>query len=111
MDEYRNLKYKKIYLAYTHFVSGLYTKTVYKTIASNFQRRNKRSYRKNHAERTFAKKIDYLFEGDFNTLIETLAEKIIRMQIYQMILGIKCFGTIGSNDGDEKCVRCFERDD
>lgn len=31
-------------------------------------------------------KTDYLFEGDFNTLILSLAEKITRMQIYQMFL-------------------------
>jgi F-type H+-transporting ATPase subunit gamma len=33
-----------------------------------------------------AAKTDYLFEGDFNTLISSLAEKITRMQIYQMFL-------------------------
>ena len=32
------------------------------------------------------KKIDYLFEEDFNTLITSLSEKITRMQIYQMFL-------------------------
>jgi F-type H+-transporting ATPase subunit gamma len=31
-------------------------------------------------------KTDYLFEGNFNNLIETLAFKITRMQIYQMML-------------------------
>ncbi len=28
----------------------------------------------------------YIFEGDINTLVESLAEKLVRMQIYQMIL-------------------------
>jgi len=31
-------------------------------------------------------KINYLIEGDMNTLILSLAEKITRMQIYQMLL-------------------------
>ena len=31
-------------------------------------------------------KNDYLFEGNFDTLLSTLAEKITRMQIYQMFL-------------------------
>jgi F-type H+-transporting ATPase subunit gamma len=28
----------------------------------------------------------YVFEGDINKLVEMLAEKLVRMQIYQMIL-------------------------
>ena len=31
-------------------------------------------------------KIDYIFEGDVDRLTEMLAEKITRMQMYQMIL-------------------------
>lgn len=31
-------------------------------------------------------KIDYLFEGDFDVFLSFLAEKITKMQIYQMIL-------------------------
>jgi F-type H+-transporting ATPase subunit gamma len=29
---------------------------------------------------------EYVFEGDMSTLIESLAEKLVKMQIYQMIL-------------------------
>ena len=32
------------------------------------------------------KKVNYLIEGDRETLIKSLAEKLTRMQIYQMIL-------------------------
>ncbi len=84
MDEYKNLKYKKVYIAYTHFASALVQRPIIKQllpISKEFlsplldkERVGVRS------------KIDYLFEGDFNTLIGSLAEKITRMQIYQMLL-------------------------
>ena len=32
------------------------------------------------------KKTDYLFEGEQNEMIGSLAEKLVRMQIYQMLL-------------------------
>ena len=40
---------------------------------------------KNKDEKT-EKKIDYLFEGDQNALLGSLAKKLTRMQIYQMLL-------------------------
>ncbi|MFA6355465.1 MAG: FoF1 ATP synthase subunit gamma, partial [Candidatus Paceibacterota bacterium] len=31
-------------------------------------------------------KVPYIFEGDMNIIVESLAEKLVRMQIYHMIL-------------------------
>jgi F-type H+-transporting ATPase subunit gamma len=92
MDEYRNLKYKKIYLAYTHFVSGLTQKPFIKQLLpiskETIQELTDPTLRPPQTSGRVGEgsRIDYLFEGDFNTLIETLAVKIVRTQIYQMIL-------------------------
>ena len=40
----------------------------------------------NLGERLPSDSVDYLIEGDKNALIEKLAEKVIRMQVYQMLL-------------------------
>lgn len=55
MDEYRNLKYKKIYLAYTHFVSGLTQKPFIKQLLPISKEEIKEAIEKKR-ERTFAKK-------------------------------------------------------
>jgi F-type H+-transporting ATPase subunit gamma len=74
-DEYKNLKYKKIYIAYTHFASALVQKPVIKLLLPIDKGRIEEGAR-----------VDYLFEGDPETLISSLAEKITGMQIYQMFL-------------------------
>jgi len=77
MDEYRNLKYKSVYVAYTHFTSALaQTPMVGQLLPISKEKFLRPSPSKN----------DYLFEGDFNELINSLAEKITRMQVYQTIL-------------------------
>ena len=77
MDEYKKLKYKKVYIAYTHFASALVQRPIIKQLLP---------ISKEEIAEASTMKIDYLFEGDFNILIDSLAEKITRMQIYQMFL-------------------------
>ena len=84
MDEYKNLKYKKVFIAYTHFTSALIQKPNIKQLLPISKEFLHPLFDKERAG--VRSKTDYLFEGDFNTLIESLAEKITRMQIYQMLL-------------------------
>jgi F-type H+-transporting ATPase subunit gamma len=94
IKEYNLGNYAKIMVAYTDFVSALIQKPNIKQLIPI-----KKSVLKEFIEDLEAlppsggkaskwseSKIDYLFEGDMKKLIETLSEKIIRMQIYQMIL-------------------------
>jgi F-type H+-transporting ATPase subunit gamma len=92
MDEFILEKYDKVFVAYTDFISALNQKPNIKQILpvsksslkeliegleENFNHRD---------ENKIEKKIDYLFEGNQEALISSLAEKLTRMQIYQMIL-------------------------
>ncbi|MEK7471293.1 MAG: ATP synthase F1 subunit gamma [Patescibacteria group bacterium] len=90
IDEYSILHYDKVSIAYTDFVSALnqkpnikqilpISKTELKQLIDNLPDSTRLVEQKTN-------KIDYLLEGDFNTLILSLAEKITRMQIYQMLL-------------------------
>ena len=95
-DQYVNKTYKKVFMAYTHFTSVLSQTPIVKQLlpiskqevremvsdASLLQGRSPTSETGILAHQ----KTDYLFEGDFNALITSLAEKITRMQIYQMFL-------------------------
>jgi len=84
VDEYKTGGYDKGLIVYTDFISGLTQKPNIRQILPI-----SKSSIKEALEDLLDKpeqKTDYLFEGDFNMLIETLAEKITRMQIYQMLL-------------------------
>ncbi|MEK7113258.1 MAG: ATP synthase F1 subunit gamma [Patescibacteria group bacterium] len=98
ISEFNLLHYDKVMLAYTDFVSALSQKPNIKqvipvsktslkdlteTLGDNLKNKEKDILNKEEED---AKVIDYLFEGDKSVFIGTLAEKIIRMQIYQMIL-------------------------
>ncbi|MFA5841331.1 MAG: ATP synthase F1 subunit gamma [Candidatus Paceibacterota bacterium] len=93
IDEYSSLRYDKVLFAYTDFISALtqkanikqilpISKDSLKEVIDSLDNKNAEGKITENEER----KVDYLFEGDFNTLIESLAEKLTRMQIYQMIL-------------------------
>jgi F-type H+-transporting ATPase subunit gamma len=82
IGEYRLSKYKKIFIAYTHFTSALTQKPIIKQLLPI----SKEEVLENLSNNINKQKTEYLFEGDFNTLLDSLAEKITRMQIYQMIL-------------------------
>lgn len=84
IDEYTLGNYHKVLIAYTDFISALTQKPNIKQIlpiSRNILEEIKKIPTENKQQ-----KIDYLFEGDFNTLINSLAEKITKMQIYQMLL-------------------------
>ncbi|MCM2339515.1 MAG: ATP synthase F1 subunit gamma [Burkholderiales bacterium] len=94
INEYNLGHYDKVLVAYTDFVSALSQKPNIKQVIPV----SKDSLRelidtlgddfKNKDKELEKKKVDteYLFEGEKNNLIKSLAEKITRMQIYQMIL-------------------------
>jgi F-type H+-transporting ATPase subunit gamma len=97
LDEYQskvsegqseNRIYKEIYIAYTDFISALTQKPNLKRVLPISKTSINQLMTDNKTGQTVLKemKVDYLFEGDFDTLIASLAEKIIRMQIYQMFL-------------------------
>ena len=88
MDEYISLRYDKVLIAFTDFISALTQKPNIKQILPISKKDFAEallSQGENKASAT-EQKIDYLFEGDFDALISLLAEKITRMQIYQMLL-------------------------
>lgn len=91
IDEYTAGNYDKVVVAYTDFVSALtqkpnikqvlpVSKSDLKELIENLGENMERA-----PEQT-AQKTNYLFEGDVNALIGSLAQKLVRMQIYQMLL-------------------------
>ncbi|MBP6060877.1 MAG: ATP synthase F1 subunit gamma [Candidatus Pacebacteria bacterium] len=92
VDEYVAQKYDKVFVAYTDFISALtqrpnikqilpVNKNVLRDLIDNLTPINTETQTENKDQ-----KIDYLFEGDREKLIGGLAEKLTRMQIYQMLL-------------------------
>lgn len=87
INEYNLLKYDKVLVAYTDFISALSQKPNIKQIIPVSKTILKELIEAlGDEEIKISKKTDYLFEGDQDLLIKGLAEKIIRMQIYQMVL-------------------------
>lgn len=100
ISEYTKENVDKVLVAYTDFVSALtqkpnikqilpINKTDLKNFINNMEHidhiENKNIlYSQNFLEDKF--KINYHFEGDTNTIIGILAEKLTKMQVYQMIL-------------------------
>lgn len=86
-NEFNGDKYGRIYIAYTDFVSALTQKPIIRKILPISKEEFRETVEENLQMKLPDKKeIPYLFEGDTNTLLDTLSEKLIRMQIYQMIL-------------------------
>lgn len=90
--QYNCRAYKKVYIAYTDFVSALTQKPnikqilpISKTELKDFIETIGENIEKNISQEK-NRKTEYLFEGNQDTLIASLAEKITRMQIYQMLL-------------------------
>lgn len=91
VDEYKEEKYDKVFVAYTDFVSALSQKPNIRQVlpVSKKELKELLSEAGKNADQnkiTEVNKNDYIFEGDMQTLVGVLAEKITRMQIYQMIL-------------------------
>ena len=91
MDEYIALHYYKVIVAYTDFISALTQKANLRQIIP-VRKESLREFIESVGENIEnileqkKEKIDYLFEGDKEKLINNLAEKLTRMQIYQMLL-------------------------
>ena len=94
IQEYKSEHYDKVLIAYTDFISALNQKPNIKQILP-VSRTDLRKLIESledieHHEGVKIdqqnKKIDYLFEGDKEKLMGNLAEKLTRMQIYQMLL-------------------------
>ena len=84
MNEYSFLKYDKVLIAYTDFISALTQKPNIRQILPISKNELKDLVNFPHVRHVG--KTDYLFEGDKEQLISSLAEKLTRMQIYQMLL-------------------------
>ena len=95
--KYKEGAYKNVIMIYTDFISAITQKANAKIILPIKKEELKeeidnlpiKEIGENNKEKVKIKEsssIPYIFEGDMNTLIESLAEKLIRMQIYQMIL-------------------------
>ncbi len=89
IDEYKSAKYNTVYIAYTDFVSALTQKAHIKQILPIIKEDLKEvieSLEKEKKIEVKENKVPYVFEGDMNSIVESLAEKLVRMQIYHMIL-------------------------
>ena len=92
LNEFKLEKYKKIYIAYTDFISALNQKPNIKQILPIGKEEVKELIEELGEERKKEKVLSninntpYTFEGNIDVILESLAEKLVRMQIYHMIL-------------------------
>jgi len=98
-NEFKEEKYGKVYIAYTDFISALNQKPIVRKILPIFKEelkevieemgeaKSRKAGSPDASVEAFReKKTPYLFEGDTEKLLDSLAEKLVRMQIYQMML-------------------------
>lgn len=95
LAEYTAGNYDKVLVAYTDFVSGMVQTPNIKQIVPVSKSDLKELIAELGAptsevgvptKSVWKARVDYLIEGDKNTLLGSLAEKLVRMQIYQMLL-------------------------
>lgn len=99
-EEFRAEKYDKILVAYTDFKSAMTQvpnikqilpvsradlRELIDTIGETDEAEKGRTLNLQKGS-TLGSRVDYLIEGDKNKLLGSLAEKLVRMQIYQMLL-------------------------
>lgn len=91
-SEYKLGNYKEVFAVYTEYISALSQRPKRKKLlpVSRFELKESiESVGDAKSKETLSLKIkknQYIFEGDMNSLVESLAEKLIRMQIYQTLL-------------------------
>lgn len=94
VDEYTNGNYDRVVVAYTDFVSALTQKPNIKQVLPVSKADLKEMLESNESSPSTStlergagvRGTNYLFEGDMQVLLGSLAEKLTRMQIYQMML-------------------------
>lgn len=92
LNEYKKGIYKEVFVVYTDFISALTQKPNVRNLLpiSRQELKDLVEIEKDNLAKENPKavtnEIPYLIEGDANKLIEMLAEKLIRMQVYQMLL-------------------------
>ncbi len=92
IEEFEKMNYDRVLVGYTDFISALTQKPNIKQVLPVSRTELKDlidslEQIKNHeGEGIKENKTDYLFEGDKDKLIGSLAEKLTKMQIYQMLL-------------------------
>ena len=95
INEYALGKYDKVLVAYTDFISALTQKPniiqilpILKNDLKNLIEENNPTLRPalEKWKGGEVSRVDYLFEGDQNNFIGMLAEKLTKMQVYQMLL-------------------------
>lgn len=87
IKEYQSGQYGNIYIAYTDFVSALSQKPKVRRILPVSKAEFRETLEGNAGEKLAElKAVPYTFEGEADKLLDLLAEKLIRMQIYQMLL-------------------------
>ena len=91
INEYTKGNYDQVIVAYTDFISALTQKPNVKQVLpiSRIELKDlieKLGKDSNQETAKVMTKTDYLFEGNKDTLISSLSEKLIQMQIYQMLL-------------------------
>lgn len=92
VNEYKTGDYKQIFIAYTDFISALTQIPRIRTLLPVSKKELKKSIQDigDQGSREMLDRdtnvTEYIFEGDMHTLVESLAEKLVKMQIYQMLL-------------------------
>lgn len=90
VNEFKNGNYQNVYIAYTDFISALTQRPKIRKILPISKTELKETIDGLDSVKDGPlqekREIPYLFEGDTYKLLESLAEKLTRMQIYQMIL-------------------------
>lgn len=89
--KYKEGVYKNVMVIYTDFVSALTQKANTKQLLPISKEEVKEMIesldkQEEHLKDNMVENSQYVFEGDMNILVESLAEKLVRMQVYQMIL-------------------------
>lgn len=90
-EKFKDATYDEVYLVYTNYVSALTQKPETRKLLPISKEELKESIESIGEERSKenlnqVNKNEYLFEGNINELTEELAEKLVKMQIYQMFL-------------------------
>lgn len=90
-QQYKINNYKEVFVIYTEYISALSQKTRRKKLLPVSKYELKEAIEsvgdaKTKDILTNVKPTQHIFEGNMDTLIESLAEKLIRMQIYQTLL-------------------------